>query len=263
MCITALTTEHPKYRLILVSNRDEFFARPTESAKWHGRTLRPQDLAREEHGTWIGVSREGRVAVLVNYREQRGISPLSLVSRGRVPVDFLESNQEATQWAQKVTQEHQLENVGGFSLVFGDVGSKKSQMYIMSNRREGLVVAQDTLALSNSTIDNPWPKVGRLEQLFKKTMQDNENEDEEVLFRRLLDILNDTDDRIAGKSFDEAFDIIPSSVLIPPLRSKQGDYGTRTQTLIAVRRDGSCVYLERDVLTGHVKEHAFLIESKL
>ena len=31
--------------------------------------LSPLDLARQEHGTWIGVTTNGKIAVLVNYRE--------------------------------------------------------------------------------------------------------------------------------------------------------------------------------------------------
>lgn len=74
MCILISTTEHPDYPFILLSNRDEYFKRPTERAHFRAvgnntKILSPLDLGRIEHGTWIGVSTEGKIAVLVNYRE--------------------------------------------------------------------------------------------------------------------------------------------------------------------------------------------------
>lgn len=76
MCILLSTTEHPDYPFILLSNRDEFFRRPTEEAGFRDvenrdfKILTPLDLARPEHGTWIGVGTDGKVAVLVNFREE-------------------------------------------------------------------------------------------------------------------------------------------------------------------------------------------------
>lgn len=74
MCITIATTNHPEYPFILLSNRDEFFRRPTKPAEFrqisnNTKVLAPLDLARPEHGTWIGVTTSGKIAVLVNYRD--------------------------------------------------------------------------------------------------------------------------------------------------------------------------------------------------
>ena len=75
MCIVILTTEHPEYPLVLLLNRDEFFKRPTERAKFRlvregVKILLPLDLARPEHGTWLGVSTDATLAVLINYSEK-------------------------------------------------------------------------------------------------------------------------------------------------------------------------------------------------
>lgn len=73
MCILLSSTEHPEFPFVLLSNRDEYFQRPTEPANlryFDGfDVLLPLDLGRAEHGTWIGVSSTGKIAVLVNYRE--------------------------------------------------------------------------------------------------------------------------------------------------------------------------------------------------
>lgn len=74
MCILLSTTEHADYPLLLLSNRDEYYARPTQLAQIRNlnektKILSPLDLGRPEHGTWIGVNTDGKIAILVNYRE--------------------------------------------------------------------------------------------------------------------------------------------------------------------------------------------------
>ena len=62
------------YVLVAAVNRDEFFSRPTQPLQfWRDQPalLGGRDLMREElgeRGTWMGVSRLGRLAVLTNFR---------------------------------------------------------------------------------------------------------------------------------------------------------------------------------------------------
>src|SRR2546421_12416754 len=72
MCILLITTSHPHYPFILINNRDEFIRRPTSRPHWWPSAphiLSSIDLERPEHGTWLGLTRSGRLAVLTNYRE--------------------------------------------------------------------------------------------------------------------------------------------------------------------------------------------------
>jgi len=61
------------YVLVAADNRDEFFERPTQPLHfWPDQlgVLAGRDTMREElqeRGTWMGVSKEGRVAVLTNF----------------------------------------------------------------------------------------------------------------------------------------------------------------------------------------------------
>jgi hypothetical protein len=70
-----ILTSHPHSPLILLSNRDEYLNRPTARADFwpapNDDVLGPRDLAREQHGSWIGITRTGRLAVLLNYRETK------------------------------------------------------------------------------------------------------------------------------------------------------------------------------------------------
>ena len=59
------------YVLIAANNRDEYFDRPTQPVHfWPDQPsiLAGRDTMREERGTWMGVSKAGRFAVLTNFR---------------------------------------------------------------------------------------------------------------------------------------------------------------------------------------------------
>ncbi|KAG5638749.1 hypothetical protein H0H81_010559 [Sphagnurus paluster] len=76
MCIALWALDHQDYALILFSNRDEFLSRPTQDAHFHdfetgiesrsgnaeGNILSGRDI--KAGGTWFGVTRTGRVALL-------------------------------------------------------------------------------------------------------------------------------------------------------------------------------------------------------
>ena len=67
MCTVAFAcNRHPRWRLVMVGNRDEFHPRPTAAlAAWaDAPVLAGRDL--RAGGTWMGLGRNGRVAVVTN-----------------------------------------------------------------------------------------------------------------------------------------------------------------------------------------------------
>jgi uncharacterized protein with NRDE domain len=70
MCILFIAQQkHPRYPLIIAANRDEFYARPTAPAAfWNDNPsiLAGRDL--EANGTWMGVTRKGKIAAITNVR---------------------------------------------------------------------------------------------------------------------------------------------------------------------------------------------------
>ncbi|NOQ95908.1 MAG: hypothetical protein GQ555_04745, partial [Desulfobacterales bacterium] len=75
MCLLlmALNT-HPAYKLIILANRDEYYDRPTcPAAFWDEAPflLAGKDL--QGGGTWLGVTRKGRIAAVTNYRDPASV----------------------------------------------------------------------------------------------------------------------------------------------------------------------------------------------
>lgn len=257
MCILLTTTTHPDYKFLLLSNRDEFFNRPTQLATLrplgNGRQLlAPLDLGRSEHGTWIGVTSDGRVAALVNYREED--LQISEVSRGILPLEYLTSNLLDDKWFETLEESLSHKNVnnlpvllskiGGFSLFYGALDFDKETgevkpLNIMSNRGDrgkvhskvsdseelhGEIATQETFGVSNSLYYLPWKKVdlgrAKLTALVETAVQENYSQQD--LIEGCFDILStDTyDPEIRKKStFAEKLVELQNSIFVPPLET--------------------------------------------
>ena len=82
---------HHFYRIVLAANRDEYYDRPTMPlAFWEDRPdiLGGRDLKR--NGGWLGVTRNGRIAAITNYRESF-VKIKNAPSRGLLVSNFLAS----------------------------------------------------------------------------------------------------------------------------------------------------------------------------
>ena len=204
MCIVLLTRTK-KYSVIL-SNRDEFLARPTTRAAWwptpNEHVLGGRDLARPSHGTWLGITKQGRLAVLTNYREntEAGANGAAL-SRGEITKEFLLSDKPVDGWIQEVLSSGVYKDVGGFSLVCTVLRKNHFGAAVISNRStlengatyvlgvENEVVGYQCEGLSNSLYHDEWPKV----KLGKKLLQEltaNDIDDEDAFIEKAFELLS-------------------------------------------------------------------------
>lgn len=156
--------------LLLASNRDEFFDRPTAPLeRWalpagvvvlSGRDLR-------DGGTWLGISEHGRVAMLTNVRSARAATGRR--SRGELCTRWLAGDSDVDTLAQSIV----FDDYGGFNLVVGDLRS--GRWHWLGNRDpasphdepERAMLFRQALepgvhGLSNAALNTPWPKTQRL-----------------------------------------------------------------------------------------------------
>lgn len=245
-----------------MSNRDEFLSRPTSTARFwdppHNYILAPFDLQREEHGTWIGVTRSGKVCVLLNVHEK--VCQIKQISRGLFTKEFLESPDGVKEWIAKANIKYgqDLEKAGGFYMFVADLGSNGDPSMIFSNREPTKIFHTPTLSLSNSESElDQWPKTHLGDKVFNdiiKRAEDN-NWSEDRLVESLFKGLS-TDTFPKDQPLD--IEMVRHSIYIPPFEvSSAGDlYGTRTQTVYLVDRHGNARYVERilqDSLTSEFR----------
>ena len=160
MCIVALTWQSiDEFPLLLLSNRDEFYHRPTKQLHyWQDDQLYAgQDLA--QGGTWMGITPSGRWAVVTNFREKN--DQKFSTSRGDLIRDFLTCNLAPLRFAQQLEQTQN--NYAGFNLIVGD----QQQAVYMSNRGEApQVLARGVYVVSNGLMSEHWEKTAHLRKRF-------------------------------------------------------------------------------------------------
>ncbi|AOA62656.1 hypothetical protein PP7435_CHR2-0525 [Komagataella phaffii CBS 7435] len=207
MCILLTCANTKEYSLVLASNRDEYFKRPTHEAEMRlvdgVETISPYDLAREERGTWIGITTTGRLAVLVNYRDPIEVNHRGKVSRGLLPISYLTcakpnkaGKEEASKKVRPSTKvsygecshgvqdwpddfiQKELKSIGGFSLMYGQLSmgddGRICPLSVFTNRstkRTKVFVDADQFGLSNSHFFEPWPKVIEGQQELSNLMK--------------------------------------------------------------------------------------------
>lgn len=161
MCIVALAWQVlDRMPLCLISNRDEFYQRPTQVLNhWENSpVIAGKDL--QSGGTWMGITASGRWAVITNFRDgtDRQHYP---TSRGHLVQAFLESEQKPIRFAQML--EKQQQEYAGFNLVIGD----QTQAVYMSNRGEApQVLASGVYVISNGLMSDSWQKTLHLRKRF-------------------------------------------------------------------------------------------------
>ena len=159
MCLIVLSL-NPKsdYKLVLTSNRDEFYERPTKSMHWWDSS--PRVLAGKDKnfdGTWMALSEKGKFAAVTNVREFTSLSTQkksleNLASRGDLVKDFFLSNYSATEYLNVID----CLNYQGFNLILFD----GTDGVICSNRGfEKKLNQGETYAIGNKPIENKSEKI--------------------------------------------------------------------------------------------------------
>ncbi|ONG41531.1 hypothetical protein BKE30_03580 [Alkanindiges hydrocarboniclasticus] len=240
MCITALAWQIlPDRPVFLVSNRDEFYARPAAPlGEWvDSCIIAGQDSV--SHGTWLGMTKQGKWAVLTNYREPLSSQQLTPHdrSRGLLVTDYLNSNVSPMAFAQKLAAQH---SYAGFNLIVGDL----SQAVVFSNRgTPPTPLASGLYTLSNGLISEPWPKMERLRlrvtqevlpiMLASKAGQPVSDDVVNTVWQILSDRIQAEDEALPITGISPDWEKLLSSIFIQtPM------YGTRVSSLLTLDREG-------------------------
>lgn len=226
MCIIAVSyRQHPDYPLLLAANRDEFFQRPTAAADWW--TDSPDLLAGRDQqagGSWLGVTRGGRVAALTNFRDPAALKP-NAPSRGELVSSFLRGAQAAPEFATALLPH--LPAYNGFNLLLFD-GERLS--YVSSTEQRVLTLQSGLYVMSNHVLDTPWPKVEKLKQGLQAQLAEC-NLDEAALFALLADQETPPDTHLPDTGIGLDWERRLASIFV-----RAPGYGTRASTLLRLQQ---------------------------
>jgi uncharacterized protein with NRDE domain len=142
--------------LLLLANRDEFYARPALPLDWwqDGRVLAGRDL--QAGGTWLGVDRRGRLAVLTNYRQSTTV-PAPRPTRGALVAGFLQGDLDATGYLTDLAD--RAGDYNPFNLLVFD---GTHLMGLESRNRRVVCMPVGICGVSNADFNTPWPKLMNL-----------------------------------------------------------------------------------------------------
>ncbi|MGQ0710333.1 MAG: NRDE family protein [Rhodoferax sp.] len=164
MCILAWDwrPQDPVQPLLLLGNRDEFYARATRGLHhWEDAPiLGGRDL--EAGGTWLGVTPTRRMAALTNVRNGQPQNPQA-PSRGHLVQDFLTSTASSGAYLHGLLDLLQAYNPFNLLVWDGDV-------LLLLESRHGRIHAlpAGVGSVSNGDLDTPWPKTARLREALAR-----------------------------------------------------------------------------------------------
>lgn len=251
MCLVALALgQSPRFPLVLASNRDEFFDRPTAALDWWTpRSGGPALLAGRDlqaGGTWLGLTAAGRLALVTNVRAPRAVKAAA-PSRGELVQRWLQGESGFDAW----WSDEPADAYNGFNLVAADL-ARSEWTWAGNTGLPPRRLAPGLYGLSNAALDTPWPKTERLKRELRSALHAITLEDPaQTLAAKLFDALADPrvarDAELPATGIPLARERELSAAFI---RTADGRYGTRCSTVVISE------YIEGRSIT-HVFERSF------
>lgn len=256
MCIVALAWQVlDELPVCLISNRDEFYHRPSSQLhQWiQSPIIAGQDL--QSGGTWMGVTAQGRWAIVTNYRDGNDKQTYP-TTRGNLIQAFLESEQTPIRFAQEL--EKSQRDYAGFNLFVGD----QQQAVYMSNRGEApQVLPKGVFVVSNGLMSEDWEKTKHLRKRFTQEflpMMQLSAISEQELEKAVWDILEDErkiiPDLLPNTGINSEMEQLLSSTFI-----QSPIYGTRCSNFLRIG-DQKIDWIEKTQQGEHLGEK---VELKL
>ncbi len=238
MCLLLVSYKtHPKYKIIIAANRDEFYNRPAAPAEFwidEPDMLSGKDL--KAGGTWLGITKKGRFASITNYRDPKTMK-VNAPTRGELVTNFLRGDDSPLEYSKKLLSSADLYN--GYNLLFAD---KESFNYFSNQTKKLLVLSSGIYGLSNHLLDTPWPKVEKSKKSFKNILNE-EHISSDNLFAILSDSSMPPDELLPDTGIG-----LEIERAVSPIFVKTPIYGTRSSTVILIDYNGNVTFTEKSLI---------------
>ncbi|MGJ8686863.1 MAG: NRDE family protein [Spongiibacteraceae bacterium] len=229
MCLILLSwQQHSDYPLVVAANRDEFLARPTQTATfWPEQPDLYAGKDLEFGGSWFGVNKNGRFAAITNLRDAEHSGDQS---RGNIVTDFLQSHCDTA------TFFHHLESQKSSYRPFNFIASDGVTLGLCSSADSNWKILPPGIhAVGNTRPHNSSHKIDNALKDFQASLSHPPEHKPLMLFL--------SDEQASEAHGDEI-----STALSCRFVRLQG-YGTRTSTVLVCQQNGAMDYWERNFHT--------------
>lgn len=238
MCLIVIDwNTHPDFALVVAANRDEFHDRASLPAAWwndHTNIYGGRDL--KAQGTWLAVNRFGRFAAVTNVRK---VTDGGTRTRGALAVDFLlASDADCEGYIERL--EDTVVDYDGYNFLGFD-GRRLQWFNNVERASENL--KPSIVALSNASLDTPWPKVERIKHEYEK-LRDRQHDAKNQFYDALFDMLADKT-TAEDKQLPDTGVGLTLERQLSPIFIEGETYGTRCSTIFTVSHSGSANFVER------------------
>lgn len=235
MCLIFISiNNHPTYKLIIAANRDEFYNRKTAAAGfWEDKPniLGGRDL--EACGTWMAMTKTGRIGMITNYRDPQNINPKA-PSRGELVSDYLENGIHGLSYLNSI--EPKAKEYNGFNLIVGT----QDELWYLSNYKNGIdKLKPGFYGLSNHLLETPWPKIIRGKEILAPLLKEK-TIDAKKVFEVLCDSQQAMDENLPNTGIGVERERMLSSMFI-----KSPNYGSRCSTVVLIDHQNQVQLTER------------------
>lgn len=238
MCLIAFAWQtHPRFRLALIANRDEWHARPSAPAAWLDRQVfGGRDLV--AGGGWLQLGRSQRLAAVTNVRQGR--PEAAARSRGGLVAEFSAGAVGIDDYLRALAS--RATDYGRFNLLLW----QDAQLQVASNVPDFASRRLDAglYGLSNGRFDEPWPKLLRARAGLADWLDSAAATAATPRLQPLFELLADTrpaadhelPDTGVGRELERR---------LAPVFIHGAEYGTRCSSVVLIEHEGRAWFAER------------------
>lgn len=228
MCLILFAIDqHPRFKLVVAANRDEFFRRPTTAMHWWPDRNILAGRDQTSGGTWLAIALDGTITAVTNVRE--GTPAAGQVSRGELPLRAL--TEPLGPFAADLSADR--DRYAGFNLI--RLTAESGWYFSNRDAHPGRHLHRGFYGLSNHLLQSPWPKLLRARQTMQQILASTNQTD--PLHQHLLETLQDPTPAPDNSLPDTGVSLETERFLSSPFIAGD-DYGTRASTVITVDQEG-------------------------
>uniref|UniRef100_A0A8D8JRD1 Transport and Golgi organization protein 2 n=1 Tax=Culex pipiens TaxID=7175 RepID=A0A8D8JRD1_CULPI len=248
-----------EYRLVLASNRDEYYARPAKIAgPWDesphvigGRDMEPG----REGGTWLAIGGDIpagiiRVGALLNVTGEN--KPNVTSGRGPIVADYVSGTTPNEDYSRRLLA---ADSYGAFNFVSVELDRTKASVLHASNAPTGITRCELTapLGFGNSTMDVPLEKVRhgrkRFGDIVDKQLKVTTDCDRDALVEELFGLLKSKEKYFPDKELSRRAPAQAEKLASINVRFPEAGYGSRTRTVILVDHQNRMEFVEETMVS--------------